>query len=390
VLDERSKAMYQPWDQEQFNADIRVRKMTSMQRWVYKTLLQEAFVCSCRPDLPDDDEVLWMLADCEDLEDWLVYKPAVIKMFEKEEVDGKKILFHRRLRKDWDRLLAKREAKSEGGRKAAEAKRSKKEQPVSTTQQNVAERSTTEENSVISTKGSEVSEVSEVKRSEEKEEIPAEPIFEEDEDTDMNPVREIPRISQRILGIEPRVWPSETTRLKELTALHGGTAVTNKFQEWAEDHVGEVGKPVQEFLLVASAMLTDTFTPAVSKAATGIVRELAYLSGGKVAFDERQKAKIGKALTEFQEMDVVAAFRNFIEGLKTDQDWAFAAKNFSEKADQLAFTAEKERTKRASDQVATDHAREILEAEAEKERLARKARREAENAEVEDSLGDPD
>src|SRR6185312_7602408 len=113
MLDESSKANYQPWRQEEFNADIRVRKMTSLCRWIYKTLLQEAWVCSTRPYLPADDEQLWMLSDCDSLEQWLENKQIVLKMFEKIEVDGVPLLLHKRIQADWDRLLMKRGVKTQ-------------------------------------------------------------------------------------------------------------------------------------------------------------------------------------------------------------------------------------------------------------------------------------
>lgn len=50
------KPNYQPWDEDAFSANHRVRRMTNIQRWIYRTLLKHAFVCSTRPRLPDSDE----------------------------------------------------------------------------------------------------------------------------------------------------------------------------------------------------------------------------------------------------------------------------------------------------------------------------------------------
>lgn len=124
VLDERSKAVYQPWNEDGFSADLKVRKMTHLQRWIYRTLLQHAFVCSSRPRLPNDDEELWMMADCESIEQWLSHKPVILKMFDKVDLDGKELLTQTRLEEDWTKLQAIREKRVEAGRKGGSASKS--------------------------------------------------------------------------------------------------------------------------------------------------------------------------------------------------------------------------------------------------------------------------
>ena len=121
-LNERSKAIYQPWNQEGFNADLRVRKMSSIQRWMYKTLLQEAFVCSTRPRLPADDDELWIMADCENLEQWLANKDPILKMFTEVPYGDRILLEHKRLEEDWERLLEKRDIQSDKSRKGGLAR----------------------------------------------------------------------------------------------------------------------------------------------------------------------------------------------------------------------------------------------------------------------------
>ena len=52
----QSKGIYQPWCHEEFMADRRVRRMSPTAVKTYMMLLHEAYVCSTRPYLPDDEE----------------------------------------------------------------------------------------------------------------------------------------------------------------------------------------------------------------------------------------------------------------------------------------------------------------------------------------------
>src|ERR1700677_2613948 len=95
------KGKYQPWYHESFMSGPRVRRMSSLAAKTYMLLLHEAFVCSTRPNLPDDEEELKLLGWCSDKE-WLVVRDPVLGMFVKEEIDGQKMLTNKRLTKDWE------------------------------------------------------------------------------------------------------------------------------------------------------------------------------------------------------------------------------------------------------------------------------------------------
>jgi len=102
---ENSKPLYQPWNDEEFWADPWVRQvMNRLQRMMYKNLLNQTFFCSTRPYLPDDDEELWLLADCESKEEWLDNKTVVLKRFHSE--NG--LLANKRVLDDWARVVEKR------------------------------------------------------------------------------------------------------------------------------------------------------------------------------------------------------------------------------------------------------------------------------------------
>lgn len=108
------KPFYQPWSEEDFSADIDVQALSSIQRWMYRTLLQKAFVCTTRPFPPNDDAILWKLAGCPSIAFWNQHKGPVRSMFTSRMVDGVQVLFRQRLADDWSKLQSIREAKKRG------------------------------------------------------------------------------------------------------------------------------------------------------------------------------------------------------------------------------------------------------------------------------------
>ncbi len=132
------KAFYQPWNEEEFQSDLFVRKMNQSEKWMYRALLQAMFFHSTRPYLPNDDSILWMLADCDTYEFWMSNKTKVVSRFEHELVDGQEVLAHGRVMRDWQRLVDKREALAERGRSGGLAKA--KRQPAKEVKQVSKER----------------------------------------------------------------------------------------------------------------------------------------------------------------------------------------------------------------------------------------------------------
>ncbi len=122
MLNGQDKAFYQPWNEEEFQSDLYVRKMNKFEKWIYRTLLQAMFFHTTRPYLPKEDSVLWMLAECGDLKEWNKHKAKVLDRFYVVEVEGKEMLAHKRVLKDWQRLVDKREVLAERGRSGGLAK----------------------------------------------------------------------------------------------------------------------------------------------------------------------------------------------------------------------------------------------------------------------------
>ena len=118
-MEESKKPLFQPWNEEEFQADVFVRGMTWLQRHFYRALLQASFFHSTRPYLPNDDEVLWVLAGAENQELWEQNKTKVLKRFRAVENDSN-LLENKRVTADWNNLLEYRFDKSEAGRRRAE------------------------------------------------------------------------------------------------------------------------------------------------------------------------------------------------------------------------------------------------------------------------------
>jgi uncharacterized protein YdaU (DUF1376 family) len=107
--------------------------MTTHQRHLYRALLLAALWCPTRPDLPNDDNELYLLADADDVADWQKNKAPILTKFHEDEVDGVKVLYNSRLRREWevfieahDRFAGQAEAKksklSARAKKAADAR----------------------------------------------------------------------------------------------------------------------------------------------------------------------------------------------------------------------------------------------------------------------------
>lgn len=125
MTDKVYEPRFQQWCEQQFSADAGVRRMVSHDRLMYRSLLQGAFWCSTRPDLPDDDQVLCDLADADSMEHWLSRKDIIMKRFFTLE-NG--VWWNKHLRRDWQEREGEYLAKVEAGRagglaKAAKAKR---------------------------------------------------------------------------------------------------------------------------------------------------------------------------------------------------------------------------------------------------------------------------
>jgi hypothetical protein len=118
----QAKPLYQPWSEEAFRSDIDVQIMTPVQKWMYRTLCQAAFVESTRPYLPDDDSLLWKFAGCESRKLWDEHKAVVRSAFIPITIDGVRLLSRKRIVDDFKRVTDARDRLKKLGRKGGKAK----------------------------------------------------------------------------------------------------------------------------------------------------------------------------------------------------------------------------------------------------------------------------
>lgn len=115
------KPLYQPWNEEEFVADVFVRGLSHVQRWMYRTLLQASFFHTTRPYLPKDDRILWVLAGCESRAQWEENKEPILERFTIASHDAN-LLENKRVTADWVKLQDARERMSELGQRSAVAR----------------------------------------------------------------------------------------------------------------------------------------------------------------------------------------------------------------------------------------------------------------------------
>jgi uncharacterized protein YdaU (DUF1376 family) len=98
---------YQFWQEPEFQKDQYVsRILTPVQRGMYRAMLQGAFYLSTRPYLPTDDVKLMALADAGSMENWLANKEDIMRLFQPAKWKGEEVWGHKRLVRDWIKLLA--------------------------------------------------------------------------------------------------------------------------------------------------------------------------------------------------------------------------------------------------------------------------------------------
>ena len=115
------KPHFMGWYENDFQAELGVRRMKPIERHFYRALLIQSFFCAERPYLPNDDDQLWVLADADSKEHWKEHRDVVMGMFKKY---GATRWGHPRVLRDWkateDKYTGKRKlqdtlGQTEGG-----------------------------------------------------------------------------------------------------------------------------------------------------------------------------------------------------------------------------------------------------------------------------------
>ncbi len=104
--------IYQKWDEAGFTLDT--MHLSGQGRLIYRALLQMAWYVSTRPDLPNDElQLQRRLAITSEV--WAAHRVEVLEMFGVDASTG--VLFHPRLRRDWNELSLYRLKQASNGKK---------------------------------------------------------------------------------------------------------------------------------------------------------------------------------------------------------------------------------------------------------------------------------
>jgi hypothetical protein len=321
-LKEKAKPLYQPWSEEAFWGDNNVRRMTQLQRWMYRTLLQAAFFGDLRPNLPDDDDELWLMADCADKDQWLQNSAPIRRMFTSKTLDDgvTKVLFRNRLDADWDRLIEKRQQLAENGRKGGEAKAlANAKQLPSKCLANSGQ---------VSKEVKKEREVSEAK--EENPETEHEEVLGLGEEPDMmieSLLKE--RARGKFTGGPDTLSSEQRKALRAKYDEFGQDELLARFDVWAASAPESLRKPLAAFLgwrptpeeigAVGSNMAKSVVSAKELKAC---VLAIAKASGGDVVLGPRHQTSVAEALAEFGHDTVLLAFKDFWAGFGGEKKWA--------------------------------------------------------------------
>jgi len=179
-------------------------------------------------------------------------------------------------------------------------------------------------------------------------------------------------------------WNGE--QIKRLEVIHKSSSVIRAFGEWCRENRDnpDITDPIKSFIMEADDLLAgEAPAQAVAKdpEVVGLVRELTYLSGGKVTFQGRHKAALAELLKEYSSEELTAVFKTFIgdKDLEDAYTLKYITQNYLDAADGLAYSARKHRQEAEQAQIAREAAVARLQSQAEAERLEREKKEQADS-----------
>jgi hypothetical protein len=286
---ERDKADYQLWDEEAFQSDIDVRTMTWLEKYIYKGLLTNAWTYSTRPDLPTDPNVLWKLAGCKDKQMWEENCSVPLEKFSKENREDQEVYYQNRLRKDWSKLVEKRESLSQRGKAGGNTRWNGK-------------------------------------------------IFGTVKPKELNPFKMIPEYCYTAFGRGPEAERYFKRSLDELIETYGGTAVSTAFEIWANTQTLTPNYPVGDFIKVAHTYLKHEVIredPGLDALCTSL-----YHIGGE-PFTGKKREILNLLLTEFSFLEIEKAYKDFIT-TRDEFSLKYATRDFTEGGGKTIILANRE------------------------------------------------
>src|SRR5260370_38700610 len=124
------KPIFIHWYEDDFQADLAVRRMTSRQRAFYRNFLMYCYFGDKRPYLAADDEELWLIADADSKQEWLENKKAILTKFTERLTKGGPRLANKRVREEWQVIEDWLTQKKKAGLASAAARRRENAEPV--------------------------------------------------------------------------------------------------------------------------------------------------------------------------------------------------------------------------------------------------------------------
>jgi hypothetical protein len=354
------KALYQPWNEDEFVSSNGVQYMTSLESWMYRTLLQKAFFCSVRPYLPDNDNVLWHMAGCENKEQWKKNKRAVLKNFQKFSQNGQKLLKQTRLEIDWDREQKRRQVLADNGRKGGLAAQAKAQAPLK-------QRSSTELNR---TKQTELNETNEA---------------------DMSAFKDrVCRLARKHLRVTIQASDKDFSEMLARARTFEGDgqmAVGDAFETFCIERESQPPDyPLRAFLAKFDGYVEQSASvQAEDDTLPTLVSSLVQIADEPIVFEPKHRAQIRRLLDKYSLEEVKSAWREFW-GALDEFNRNHAVRRFSDGAEQI-LALQRRRQEKARETEETIRQLTLQEqARAVEERLAKDAETAREQDLVEDTL----
>jgi hypothetical protein len=278
LKDLRFKPKYQPWNEEEFWSDVYVQAMPRIAAHLYKALCNAAFFCSTRPLLPASDAELWLHAHAENIDQWLAHKSVILKRFQVVNVSGRRMLKHKRVAADWERLRTERETLSEHGKKGNEKRWGTERPPIG--------KQSPPNSPAIPSKRSEVSEESKQAKIEAGNQIGSEEIMAKEKALH----KRLAQTWQEVKGSEGAVCPYpyfQKDAFEDLARMHSSDVIMDAFRLYAQDAPSAEREkyPIDKFMINANDYMLKArpatepevapVDPALKKAQEDLILKLA-------------------------------------------------------------------------------------------------------------------
>lgn len=359
---------YYKWLWRDWRANRRVQRLSYVAKGLYRELLDEQW---SEGFIPAEIETLSDICGCpvQIMED---HWSSLQDLFETQE-DGR--LVNRKLEQQRTEDDKVRAAKARGGKKSALSKLNRINNPSTGVEEVLGSSSGLVKTSHIAEQSRAIAEQS----------ISEQEL--QDEDSDMKLKDELTKIAAQH-GAKAGGYKTTWDEIKSLGVAHGTGAVSTDFSAFMEEYHGDdfPAGAVVSYLRVAADRLTASTAPAnvVSSdpRVIGLVRELAYLSDGRVTFQGRQKVQLAVLLESYPPEELIAVFKAYLETKDLEDPYTlkFIAQNYLDAADGLAYSVRRRKQEADDAKAARDVIAERLQREAEEERRLAGEKRQSEEA----------